>query len=48
MRHGGSLGPVPQRRMPVVPTRWRVPALIATVVVCVALFVSAVLLGIHG
>lgn len=33
VRHEGSLGPVPQRRMPmpVVPSRWRLPALIATV-----------------
>lgn len=48
VRHEGSLGPVPDRRMPVIPSRWRVPALIATVVVCIALFVSAVLIGVHG
>ena len=48
VRHEGSLGPVPERRMPVIPSRWRLPALIATVVVCIALFVSAVLIGVHG
>lgn len=49
MRREGSLGPVPEeRRMPVIPSRWRLRALIATVVVCIALFVSAILIGIHG
>ncbi len=48
VRHEGSLGPVPERRMPVIPSRWRLPALIATVVLCIALFVTAVMIGIHG
>ena len=48
MRQRGSLGPVPERRVPVIPARWRLPAVIATVVICVALFVAAVLIGIHG
>ncbi len=48
VRHDGSLGPVPERRMPVIPPRWRLPALVVTVVVCIALFVSAVLIGTHG
>jgi len=47
MRHEGSLGPVPERRMPVIPSRWRLPALVATVVLCIALFVTAVMIGIH-
>jgi hypothetical protein len=44
----GSLGPVREHNMPVVPSRWRVPALIATLLVCVGIFVAAVLIGIHG
>jgi hypothetical protein len=44
----GSLGPVRERDMPVIPSRWRVPALLITVVLCVAIFVTAVLIGVHG
>ena len=44
----GSLGPVRQRDMPVVPSRWRVPALVITLLLCVAIFVVAVLIGIRG
>jgi hypothetical protein len=47
-RVDGSLGPVRERSMPVIPSRWRLPALVATVVLCVALFVTAVLIGIRG
>ncbi len=48
MRHQGSLGPVPERRMPVIPSRWRLAAVVCTVLVCIALFVAAVLVGTHG
>src|SRR5487761_1379372 len=44
----GSLGPAQNGRLPVVPTRWRLPALLATIAVCITLFVVAVLIGIHG
>lgn len=47
-RVDGALGGVPEHRMPVVPTRWRLPALVLTVVVCICLFVAAVLIGLHG
>jgi hypothetical protein len=44
----GSLGPVRERSLPVIPSRWRIPALAVTVIVCIALFVAAVLIGTHG
>ena len=44
----GSLGPVRERHIPVIPSRWRVPALLATVVLCAGIFIAAVLVGIHG
>lgn len=47
-RAEGSLGPVRERSMPVIPSRWRLPALVGTVVVCITLFAVAVLIGIHG
>ena len=47
-RAGDSLGPARERSMPVIPSRWRLPALIGTVVLCITLFVAAILIGIHG
>lgn len=44
----GDLGPVTERSMPVIPSRWRLPALLATILVCVGLFVAAILVGMHG
>jgi hypothetical protein len=44
----GSLGPVRERSMPIIPSRWRIPAVVATVIVCAGLFVAAVLIGTHG
>ena len=44
----GTLGAPSERRLPVIPGRWRLPALALTVVVCVAIFVTAVLVGLHG
>lgn len=44
----GSLGPVRERDMPVIPSRWRVPALVTTVLLCAGIFIAAVLIGIRG
>jgi hypothetical protein len=44
----GSLGPPSERGLPIVPTRWRVHPLVATVLICAGLFVAAVLIGLHG
>jgi len=44
----GALGEPSERHIPVIPARWRLPALAVTVVVCIALFTAAVLIGIHG
>jgi hypothetical protein len=44
----GSLGPVRERDMPVIPSRWRIPALVITVLICVGIFTAAVLVGIRG
>lgn len=44
----GTLGEPAEGRFPVIPARWRLPALALTVVVCIAMFVAAVLIGLHG
>lgn len=44
----GSLGEPAERHIPAIPARWRMPALAVTVIVCIALFTAAVLIGIHG
>ena len=44
----GALGPVRERSMPVIPSRWRFPAVALTVIVCAGLFVAAVVVGLHG
>ncbi|MBV8195059.1 MAG: hypothetical protein JOY80_05970 [Candidatus Dormibacteraeota bacterium] len=44
----GELGPVQDAGwIPVIPPRWRLPVLIATAVLCAAMFVTALLLGLH-
>jgi len=44
----GSLGQARDGGIPVIPTRWRLPALAVTIVLCITFFVVAVLIGIHG
>ena len=44
----GTLGEPAERRVPVIPSRWRVPALAVTVLLCIAMFVAAVLVGLRG
>jgi hypothetical protein len=44
----GELGPVRDRGwVPVVPPRWRLPVLLATIVLCAVIFLIALLLGLH-
>ncbi|MBV8528352.1 MAG: hypothetical protein JOZ75_08565 [Candidatus Dormibacteraeota bacterium] len=44
----GELGPPRTGSwVPVIPPRWRLPALVVTVVVCTAIFVTALVLGLH-
>jgi hypothetical protein len=44
----GELGPPRDERwIPVIPPRWRLPLLIATVVLCAAMFLTALILGLH-
>lgn len=44
----GTLGPVREGGIPAIPPRWRLPALLLTILVCIALFVTAVWFGLHG
>ncbi|MHB8717330.1 MAG: hypothetical protein ACYDAC_00340 [Candidatus Dormibacteria bacterium] len=44
----GTLGRPEDPRLPGIPAPWRVPALAFTVVICIAIFVTAVLIGLHG
>jgi hypothetical protein len=44
----GELGPPSEGGLiPVIPPRWRLVALVATVVLCAAIFVTALILGLH-
>jgi hypothetical protein len=44
----GELGPVRGTGwIPVIPERWRPAVLVATLVVCAAMFLTALLLGLH-
>ena len=44
----GELGPVREEGwIPVIPHRWRLAALVATVILCLAMFVAALVIGLH-
>ena len=44
----GELGPVGTGGwIPVIPQRWRLPVLIGTAVLCLVIFLTALLLGLH-
>ena len=44
----GELGPPTEGSwIPVIPPRWRLAVLIGTAVLCAAIFVTALLLGLH-
>ena len=45
----GSLGEPVERGIPVIPPRWRLPALLLTTGLCIALLVLAIVYGLaHG
>jgi hypothetical protein len=45
----GTLGDPAERGVPVIPERWRLPALLATTGVCIAILVVAIVYGLsHG
>jgi hypothetical protein len=45
----GTLGEPVERGVPVIPERWRLPALIVTSAVCIAILVVAIVYGLsHG
>jgi hypothetical protein len=45
----GTLGEPVERGLPVVPERWRLPALLATTAACIAILVLAIVYGLsHG
>lgn len=45
----GRLGDPVERGIPVIPPRWRLPALVATTGLCVIVFLAAILYGVsHG
>lgn len=45
----GELGPRRERGLiPVIPPRWRLAALLATVVLCAAIFITALAVGLHN
>ncbi len=41
----GTLGEPVERGIPVIPTRWRLPALVATTAMCIAILVVAIVYG---
>jgi len=43
----GELGEPVEHGVPVVPARWRLPALVAVCALCVAIFVFAVVYGLN-
>jgi hypothetical protein len=46
--YDGELGPPRNGSwVPVIPPRWRLPALVVTVVLCAAIFVTALVWGLH-
>ena len=45
----GTLGEPVERGIPVIPPRWRLPALVTTTAVCIAILVLAIVYGLnHG
>jgi hypothetical protein len=45
----GTLGEPVERGVPVIPERWRLPVLIVTTAVCIAILVLAIVYGLsHG
>lgn len=45
----GTLGEPVERGIPVIPPQWRLPALVGTTAVCIAILVAAILYGLaHG
>lgn len=45
----GTLGDPVERGLPVIPPRWRLPALVITTAVCIAILVVAIVYGLsHG
>ena len=45
----GTLGEPVERGIPVIPERWRLPALVATTALCIAILVVAIVYGLnHG
>ena len=45
----GALGEPVERGIPVIPGRWRLPALVATMGMCIAILVFAIVYGLnHG
>jgi hypothetical protein len=45
----GTLGEPAERGIPVIPARWRLPALVGTTAVCIAILVLAIVYGLaHG
>ncbi len=43
----GTLGEPVERGIPVIPVRWRLPALVMTTGVCIAILVLAIVYGLH-
>ncbi|HEX6537921.1 MAG TPA: hypothetical protein VF155_01915 [Candidatus Dormibacteraeota bacterium] len=44
----GELGPPLERGpIPFIPPRWRLAAVVATVVLCAAIFITALVIGLH-